>query len=79
MSDKVNILISIDKEFADALYYLKKHLHGTTKGAQSKTVEDALRALAQQSKYEIATKKIAEGREEIKILWKEVGKSATDK
>ncbi len=76
MGDKINILISVDPQFADMLDDLKKLLYGRTKGAQSKTVEDALIALARQEKYEQALQKFKEARKEIEILKKEVEPSS---
>jgi len=72
MGDKVNILISVDPEFVEMLDDLKKLLYGRTKGAQSKTVQDALIALAREEKFERALKKLKEARQEIQELQKEV-------
>ncbi len=72
MTEKINILISIDEEFADILYYLKKQIYGRKKGAQSKTIEDALLALAREEKFESALKKIECAQKEMKDLQKEI-------
>lgn len=71
-SEKIKILISVDPEFADMLYDMKKELYGRKKGAQSKTIEDALVALAQQERFEKALEKISEARKEIALIKEEV-------
>jgi len=77
MNQKVHILITVDEEFAEILYDMKKILYGRSKGAQSKTVQDALIALARQKRFESALAKIKEARDEIKEIQKEVSTSST--
>lgn len=75
MEEKVAIYIKVDKEFADLLYYMKKQFYGREKGAQAKTIEDALIALAKQSKFELALEKMQKAQEEIEELKKDVEQS----
>ena len=75
MEEKVAIYIKVDKKFADLLYYMKKQFYGREKGAQAKTIEDALMALAKQSRFELALEKMKEAQEEIEELKKEVSES----
>jgi len=69
---KVNILIRVDEEFADMLDDMKKVLYGRKKGGQSRTVEDALIALARQEKFEKLLNQIQEIRSELETLKLEV-------
>jgi len=68
-----HILLSLSPEFVRLLRSLKQILYpNDEKGSLSRTAEEAIYALANQTKYQRAIGKLQEGKKEIEELLKEV-------
>lgn len=75
--EREHILLSVSPEFACLLRDLKQILYpNDERGSLSRTAEEAIYNLANQTKYQQAVKKLREGKKEIEDLIQEVKASS---